>query len=86
MTAAAPAVGTAKIRFIPAPSRESLGSAAGRGWPRARPVWAGHARPAYIRTGMFSCWQPRGNIRVDPAAAMSPMSRLLTGVLPGGSV
>jgi hypothetical protein len=38
MTAAAPAVGTAKIRFIPAPSRESLGSAAGRGWPRARPV------------------------------------------------
>jgi hypothetical protein len=26
------------------------------------------------RTGMFSFWQPRGNIRADLAAAMSPMS------------
>src|SRR6202035_1842898 len=75
--AAAPAAGTDKDRFIPAPSREFLGSAAG---PPSKAQCAPRVGVRGLAcclppNGMFSCWQPRGNICVDRAAGMSPMSR-----------
>jgi hypothetical protein len=71
--AAAPAAGTDKDRFIPAPL--NLGF---RRRSRIAPAPARRARRWPVRlppTGMFSCWQPPGNTWVDGAAAMSPMSR-----------
>jgi hypothetical protein len=73
--AAAPAAGIDKDRFIPAPSREF--------WvlpPVPRMAQGARTsvrrRACYIPpTGLFSFWQPRGNIWLDRAAAMSPMSR-----------